>query len=272
MTMRAAVLSILVCATEATAQSQVNGHVQGDGAIPLGGVHITLRDSTGAHQYEAISDRAGNFIMTIGRGLTPGLFVLKAEMLGYATIDSAEMHVAHDQTVSLVVEMDVAALRLRPVNVVGEKGPEFLSEFHIRAEQVKHGGAGYIVDRPELARAGNLSVGRVLAGVPGLRFVPPRRGNAETVNSTRGNCQPKFFLDGTPMVVGDISSIMASTLEGVEVYNGPGEGPVEYFDRTGCGVVLMWSRRGERGTTKGYPVIGLTVVAATIATLLLLKK
>lgn len=272
MTAGAAVLSILVCATDAAAQSQVKGHVQGEGDVPLAGVHIVLRDSAGAHLYEAVSDEAGNFVLTIEHGVTPGLFWLRAEMLGYATIEDAEMRVDKDQQVALTVEMDEAAVRLRPLNVVGQKSPQFLTGFRERADQVRRGGGGYIVDRAQLAGAGNLSVGRVLASVPGLHFVTGRRGSGETVLSTRGNCQPRFYLDGTPMMIPDVSSIMASTLEGVEVYHGAGAGPVEYFDRTGCGVVLMWSRRGERSNTKGYPVIGLTIVGAVLTTLLLLNK
>lgn len=272
MNARALLLSMLVCATDATAQSQISGQVQGAGDVPLYGVQIILRDSAGTISYNAISDKAGNFVLTIARGAATGLFLLRAEMLGYATIENAELRIPANQPVALTVEMEEAAIPLRALNVVSDQSPAFLTGFRERANQIKRGGGGYIIDGAALARDGSLSIARVLASVPGLHYVPGRRNAGETVLSTRGNCQPRFYLDGVPMAGVDISIIMANTLEGVEVYNGPGAGPVEYFDRTGCAVVLMWSRRGEPATTRGYPVIGLAIVGTVLAALLLVNK
>ena len=163
----------------------------------------------------------------------------------------------------------IDTVKLSPVHVIAKKRQaEFLDEFHRRADQVAHGGGGYILTRPELEHAGQMSVGRLLATVPGVHYVATRGDANETVFLTRGNCAPRFYLDGAPLAVNNINMISSGSLEGVEVYSGLGSGPAEYFDPRGCGTILLWSQRGAPNSTSKYPLIGLGVIGTVVAILL----
>jgi hypothetical protein len=53
-------------------------------------------------------------------------------------------------------------------------------------------------------------------------------------------------LDGVPIHVDadfNINNfILPHVLEGVEVYTGPSEAPIQYLGNSTCGVVLLWTQ------------------------------
>jgi hypothetical protein len=261
----------LVAATEAVAQSQLNGRVINTAGTPLRAANVTVRDSLRGTKYDALSDSLGRFYILLPEEALPGLFIVRAELIGYMVVDHATLQVGRHQEISLSLEMDQRVISLRPLNVIARQDAGFLTGYYARSDRVKHSGGGYILDRKKLAQSGDLPVARVLASVPGLRYIPARRNSPETVQSTRGNCTPGFFLDGMPLAITDLSMFSSSTLEGVEVYHAS-NAPVEFRDSRACGVVLMWSRRGERVTGSRFPAIGFALVGSAIAAVFLLAK
>jgi hypothetical protein len=100
--------------------------------------------------------------------------------------------------------------------------------------------------------------------MPSVRVVPVNRNgnpNGMTTNlvlmrgGAVGMCSPAIYLDGVRI---DQSSsfpiddlVNPSILEGIEVYTLAGA-PAEFLSFNSCGVILFWTREGERGGRGGW--------------------
>lgn len=262
-------VALLVASTSVVAQTHVTGRVTTRAGARIRGVSVMLHDSASGRLYGAISDTAGEFDVVVPNELLPRTFYVRTEMLGYGPVEDAAVEISATKPVVLELELDEDAVEVSPLKVTARKNSSvYLDDFARRAENVKKGGGGYILNRVELERGGQQSVARVLASVPGLRYIRDRTGMSETAISTRGNCIPQYYLDGTPLAVANIAMINSASLEGVEVYYGPSSGPAEYFDRRGCGVVLMWSQRGSPQSNVHYPIIGIGIILSIAAFLI----
>jgi len=255
----------LLCTAQLPAQVHVNGHVTTNVGAGISGVHVILRDTANSHRFDVVSDSTGSFDFLLPKKLVPGVFLISTERLGYEAVEEEIIEVS-DKGLEVVLQLDAKPIPVAAVKAVATERLSELDGFRERSKLVKQGAGGYIVERQDLQSAGAQSVARVLTRVPGLVYIPPRRmGATETVFSTRGNCMPRFFLDGVPLVVPDLSFITATSLEGIEVYAAPGDGPTQYSDRLGCARVLMWSRRGEIVPGSRFPLIGVGLMAAITA-------
>jgi hypothetical protein len=78
-----------------------------------------------------------------------------------------------------------------------------------------------------------------------------------------------WFIDGVRVRGDDLWTVMPSQVEGIEVYRGAANAPGVFQDRSGCGVVLVWTRRGPEigdGTKTGFLTRrGLVAVGALVA-------
>lgn len=64
------------------------------------------------------------------------------------------------------------------------------------------------------------------------------------------DCQPRFYLDGSPLPKDDpaisrnLGNMGTSTLAAVEIYRSPSEIPAQFRTADACAVILLWSQRG----------------------------
>jgi hypothetical protein len=96
-------------------------------------------------------------------------------------------------------------------------------------------------------------LGDVLRKLPGVD-IRPGAFNAKYAASFRqrggrGACYVSVYLDGVPLFTGlrgesppDLNLFSPSTLAGAEFYSGGATSPVQFKDRTGCGMLLLWTR------------------------------
>jgi TonB family protein len=99
-------------------------------------------------------------------------------------------------------------------------------------------------------------MGRGDLATPSIRF----RGST---------CDPEFVLDGLVLgpAVFDIDAVAPGTIEGIEIYSGPSTVPVEFKraglgSRNGCGMIVVWTRRGEpRARSRRKPRAPITAAA-----------
>ena len=88
--------------------------------------------------------------------------------------------------------------------------------------------------------------------VPGVRvnyggsgdFQVRMRRAVRLDNSAETGCIPLVYLDDVPVEVGWLENVLPDRIAGMEIYSGAGA-PIQYNDP--CGVILVWTRRGERG-------------------------
>jgi hypothetical protein len=77
-------------------------------------------------------------------------------------------------------------------------------------------------------------------------------GSSSTISirgsALSGNCQPGLVIDGLQFQggAGDIDQLVRpEDIAGMAVYRGPSETPVEYQSASSCGVIQIWTRRGN---------------------------
>lgn len=267
MKLLAVMAAVAILAANASGQSRLKGRVVTASDLGLAAAQVTLRDSASGKTFQAITDSTGGFLLAMPEQRFPAAFYIHTDALGFKPLNNEVVRVDDPSILDLVLELEPQAIFVKGVDVIGRVDNKELQDYRVRARSIKTGSSGHVIERAALERSAH-SVARVIASVPGFRYVTQRR--TETVMSTRGNCVPQFYLDGSPLAVPDVSMIEASTLQGVELYSA-GEGPVQYADRKGCGVVLMWSQRGEPGIASKHPWVGLSIVAALFGLVILSK-
>jgi outer membrane cobalamin receptor len=111
-------------------------------------------------------------------------------------------------------------------------------------------GQGHFIDSRVLRQSEHRRLSELLRAVRGVRLVP--LGATKTVAMSRSNCPMSIWIDGIRsyqpargLPPPDINEFPIVQLEGVEIYRGPAETPLE-LGGTGqsCGAIVLWTRRG----------------------------
>ena len=231
-------LLLVLAATPLGAQSVVQGSVVSTDSARVVGARVQITDSARLMTYTAVTDTAGQFRIRLAYPLQAGLFFMRAEMLGYRTLDAVPLRVSDRDELTIRLMLAVDAIPLQPLHVTTRaryaRGP--LDEFYDRAERVRRFGGGAIIDYEQLQRRRGTSVQVVVS---------------ERVPSAR-NCPPSYFIDGMRASADDVRAVGVGEVEGIEVYRAQAQVPVQYQNRSSCGAVLIWTRIGDRG--EGSPL------------------
>lgn len=108
-------------------------------------------------------------------------------------------------------------------------------------------GFGKFLTRSDIERRDARESRDLLRGIPGLRLVGDR---VTMTTGTSRSCVVQYYVDGLHVVSPSLevlAQFRPRDLEGLEVYRGPAETPLE-FSRGGaeCGVIAIWTRVGRR--------------------------
>lgn len=248
-------------AARASAQV-VRGVVLDAGArTPIANATVQLRSSTGdSRPLQASSDSLGLFFL---HAPASGVFAIQALKPGYLTAqpDTVEIHRA--DTITVEMRLDRNAVPLQPV-VVTARGNADLTEF----ERRRGGGFGRFLSKSDIESQGSQQTTSLFRLLPGFVVRPSRPRSPSSVllmRGTAGLCQPAVWIDGlytamSPQTALD-DLISPQMLEGVEIYNSVAAAPSRY--RTGtCGVLLFWTKRGERTSDQRFQWRKLVIGAA----------
>lgn len=213
------------------------------------GVALLLIDDRGETRAETLADDSGAFILSAPE---PGTFVVAAEMIGLASIRSGPLDLDPGEELVVEVRMAIEAVALDPLVVTSRKQTmgHQLAGFHDRMARGRRSGFGHFIDREEVDRMMPLESTDLLRTAPGVRVSPGRAGRGAGL-SMSGGCIPAIYVDGmqvnrSPMRNVSLDEIVpAMALEGIEVYRGPSAQQSSYYDPNGCGLILVWTRRGE---------------------------
>lgn len=244
-----AVCGLLSAAAPAAAQF-VQGRVLHTATDrPLDAVSVELRTDDGRRIAHAVTDTAGRFLMQSSR---VGEYVLVAERIGLQPVTSM-LQIRVGEQVDVLLRMSEAAVSLEALTVEARShvniGP--LAGYYERVRRNQLAGIGHIITREEIDRRQPSDVTDLLRMMPRVRIASRHGRDSEVRFSGRGDCTPKVYIDGMltnrrqPATVNDL--VHPLDLEGVEVYQGLAQMPGEYSDLTGCGVVLLWTRRTNDG-------------------------
>lgn len=186
----------------------------------LAGVTIRL-DGT---KQSRVSDEAGRFAF---EEAPAGEVRLQATRPGYADA-SGSVSTVPGQSVRVEVRMATRPYELEPIVVTAVQTRRLgvLADVQYR---MKHEHGTFILHREIEARNP-----RYIS-----RLIPI---TISTHWQARG-CGPAYYVDGIP--VHGVDFLTPTSVEAVEIYEGPADVPAEYSGSTaGCGVVAVWTSRG----------------------------
>lgn len=197
------------------------------------------------------ADQFGRFALD---SVTVGSRILEARALGYQW-GRAQTTVRQEagQQVDIIVGDSVAVLE--PVTVEGAYEPYLtLVGFTKRS----HSAQGHFLDTTAIARSGALQFEELFRMVPGVQLRPNgtgmlvelQRGQGQINSRDLGNyCPPMYFVDGVyyplPPLQTQSVPVVPSEILGIEVYSNLFSAPPQFQRRgSGCGVILIWTKRG----------------------------
>jgi hypothetical protein len=134
-------------------------------------------------------------------------------------------------------------------------------------------GIGHFVSREKLEHDNPAQLTDVFRRLPGVQITSTRFiRNAVRFRGNGSACWPLVWLDGAPLPTAefDIDFLSPSSVEGIEVYSGISQVPPQFMGSRGlgsCGVIVVWSREGERREKKRKKAVTATELADLVATL-----
>ncbi|MHB1328142.1 MAG: carboxypeptidase regulatory-like domain-containing protein [Gemmatimonadales bacterium] len=256
--------ALLLCvATNGVAQSILAGSVR-SGGRPVRGADVRL-EPAGIH---TTTDSLGRFLLGAKQA---GVARLSVRAVGYYPASRNMLIVANDSTfVNFVLDAVAQQLDSITVEARAASGSGRMAPF----EERRRAGLGRFFTREMLAEREHATMADVLRMTTGLRLIarPPDCGGGYSVATGRGGaiqaqewmrcgplrkpmesaCYFSIYLDGARYWVPgmreppDINQLRVNGIQGMEVYRGPAEMPVQY-QGTGspCGAVLLWTRDGS---------------------------
>lgn len=250
------------------AQTILTGIVTGDSARPLSGAIVEIA-SVGRG---ATANARGAYTLVIDRA---GTYSVEARALGFSSSVRA-VRLGSGDTLRLDFSLSPVTQELAPVVVTAE---EPLPTGIMRGfEERRRLGFGRFITRDMLDEREHDTVSGVLRGMAGVRMVrrPTDCGGGFSAATGRGiaavelsksttppatcgggtplpaACYMSIYIDGVRLWAPgtpdppDFEQMRNNNYEGIEVYRGPSELPIQY-QGTGaaCGAVLLWTRIGN---------------------------
>jgi hypothetical protein len=257
----------------AAAQQIVGAVVDEQTGQGIEGAAVTLTDAGGSQLARGLTGREGHFVLNPGAA---GSLTLTVTRFGYLSVTSHPIEVEAGERVVVEVRLGVDVIPLDPVVVSGRRqSTPDIAAFYQRLEQGRRTGQGHFISRTEIAQARPARTTDLLRTLSGLRVDRSRTAGRGDVVRMRGGCVPAIFIDGNHINRTDPRHsldeyVVPASIEGIEVYRGAGRSVGHYYDPRGCGVVLVWTQRGELGATAPFRWRTVGIVLGSILGLVLL--
>jgi TonB-dependent receptor-like protein/carboxypeptidase family protein/TonB-like protein len=245
--------------------------------LPAGVLSISVRDSLGRSiagaeltvdgtPVRGVTDERGELRFNAVRG---GPATLRIRRLGFRPT-SLDVMVDQRVPVTTVVTLSPIAQRLAPIIVKGSNAyTGRMAGFYQRRDL----GIGHFVSREKLEHDNPGQLTDVFRRLPGVQITSTRFiRNAIRFRGNGGSCWPLVWLDGAPLPTAefDLDFLAPSSIEGIEVYSGISQVPPQFMGARGmgsCGVIVVWSREGERREKKRKKPVTATELADMVASL-----
>jgi hypothetical protein len=197
------------------------------------------------------ADESGGFTL---RDVLAGPRIVEARAIGYPPGRAqATVRAGRTQRVEIVVGDSVSVLD--PVTVEARYTP-YLAR--VGFEQRRNTAQGHFLDTTAIKSSGAVQFEEVFRMVPGVRLVPNgssylvelQRGQGQIFNPALANyCPPLYYVDGVYFPLPPIETpslpVVPQEVLAIEVYSNLFSAPPQYQRMdSGCGVILIWTKRG----------------------------
>ena len=261
----------------AAAVAALPGRAPAQDPLSPGVISISVRDSLGRSiagaellvegtTVRGVTDERGEIRFTAVRG---GPATVRIRRLGFQPVT---LDVIVDQRVpaASIITLTPIAQRLAPIIVKG--GTNYtgrMAGFYQRRDL----GIGHFLSREKLEHDNPSQLTDVFRRIPGVQITSTRFiRNAVRFRGNGTACWPLVWLDGAPLPTAefDLDFLSPSSIEGIEVYSGVSQIPPQFMGSRGlgsCGVIVVWSREGERRPKKPKKPVTATMLAEMVASL-----
>ncbi|HEX2781336.1 MAG TPA: carboxypeptidase regulatory-like domain-containing protein [Gemmatimonadaceae bacterium] len=223
--------------------ARISGVVRMPSGSPLAGARVGLRGTYA----ETVADAHGAYTLT---DLPGGTQTLEARAIGYIPV-SRTVRLSGKRPTTLDVQFDKSAQILETVEV---RGKAVLDRATEEFNTAKKRGFGYFLDREAIEQRQAFQTSDLLRTAPGVMVFPGAGPGGPPTIQIRGSagfsgvCQPGLVIDGLQFQGGggDLDMLVRpEDIAGMAVYRGASETPVEYQGISSCGVIQVWTRRGN---------------------------
>jgi len=196
------------------------------------------------------ADESGRFTL---RSVLAGPRIVEAQAIGYPP-GRAQTTVRPGVTQRVEILVGDSISVLDPVTVEGRYEP-YLARVGFKRR--RNAAQGHFLDAIDIRSAGAVQFEQVFRMVPGVRLLP--NGSSYLVELQRGQgllnpalanyCPPSYFLDGVYFPLPPIKTpslpLVPEEVLAIEVYSNTFSAPPQYQRMdSGCGVILVWTKRG----------------------------
>lgn len=220
---------------------------------PVRAVEVTLRRSPGGVVAVGTTNTRGFFRLQTP---LPGDYLLSLEALGYASVRGEEVAVSMGKLTVLEIQLAPEALALEPLVITAEPRAFHLEMegFYGRQETGLH--TGIFMSPKILEERQPLRVTDMFFEIPGTRVIETQVGGRGVYfrSGERFNeiCWPMVFMDRQLLRSGGFEDpaeldelAQAFDVAAIEVYRSAAEIPPEFNGaNAGCGVIVMWTKKG----------------------------
>lgn len=223
---------------------------------PIAGAFVEVLNLQSRRIASRMADDSGAFLLTVPR--REG-YRIRVSRIGYRETTTPVLWRDGFDRISIDVRMAADALILAPLEVVARSLPTespVLEDFRARVKI----GFGEYITRDQITQRKPGLISDMLAHLPSVTLQSAGRGMRRTIWFSRGThqCPALIYVDGFLLnrrgpdnvdygfTLDD--AVSPSEVEGVEVYRGVSSVPPEFLTpEADCGVVAIWTRRGDRG-------------------------
>ena len=203
------------------------------------------------------ADESGEFTL---RDVLAGPRIVEARAIGYPP-GRAQTTVRPGRTQRVDILVGDSVTVLDPVTVEGRYEP-YLAQ--VGFNRRRNTALGHFLDTTDIQKAGAVRFEEVFRMVPGVVLRPNgsgflvelQRGQGQIDNPALANyCPPAYFIDGAyfPLPPNQTPSVplVPEEILAIEVYANLFSAPPQYQRRdSGCGVILIWTKRGVPGQNR----------------------
>jgi hypothetical protein len=269
-----ALLPALALLAVPAAAQEVAGFVRDEASgAPVAGAEVILRHADGGVASRGLTGEEGRFLLLGNRA---GAFALTISRIGYQAFTSANFAVRSGERILVDVRMGADAIPLEPL-VVRQRSrqrPPDIEAFYDRLERGRRSGDGHFISRVELEGRFPARTSDLLRSMGGIQVVYSR-GGRDTLVRMRGGCIPALYVDGTYINRVDVrlsldDYVAPRSIEGIEVYRGAGRAVGHFHDPRGCGMILVWTLRGQQSGPEPMRWKTIGIVLGTLLGLFLI--
>jgi hypothetical protein len=233
-------LGSIAAPPQTAAQSAITGVVvDARSSRPVVGAAVSVHP----HDSVSVTQDEGRFRLLVAGA---GRFVLETRHVAYATRTDT-IAIAEGQNALVRIRLVETAIELPPITVETRSRRLDHAGFFGRRER----GIGMFLTRTEMDEYKLQHLSDVFSRVPGLRRSILADGNSR-VESRGGTlitrrCDIQYFIDGVRAELGAaaLDGIPVLSVEGVEIYRGASEVPMQFDHGSAmCGAVVVWTRGG----------------------------